>query len=259
MSTDFYHSDMQLFVDQRVDWTRYVRLKRGPRRWYPGEEVATYRAILQSIGEVCEAIESDSHGHWYDEVRLEGGTVVVPPHIAAGYKRLQDAGLLCLTLSPEFGGYGLPLLLNYCYLEMVARADASLMTIIGLQGGVAQDIEKYGTDELRRRYLPRFLSGELQGAMDLTEPQAGSDLGGIATRVTEENGRFDDRRGKDLHHQRWRGHPRVGAAHGEAVDPARGARARAARRARCDRASRGAAHTRRPPSAPNTRSRRAAR
>ena len=189
MGKDFYHPDMELFVDHRVDWARYFQLKRGPEV-NPVEEVATYRTILQTIGEVCEAIESDSHGHWYDEVRLEGGAVVVPPHIAAGYKRLRDAGLVCLTLSPEFGGCGLPLLLNCCYLEMVARADASLMTIIGLQGGVAQDIEKYGSEELRRRYLPGFVSGELQGAMDLTEPQAGSDLGAIATRVTEQNGRF---------------------------------------------------------------------
>ena len=72
MGKDFYHADMQFFVDQRVDWARYVRLKRG-QAVNPGEEVATYRAILQSIGEVCEAIESESHGHWYDEVRLEGG------------------------------------------------------------------------------------------------------------------------------------------------------------------------------------------
>jgi len=73
---------------------------------------------------------------------------------------------------------------------MVARADPSLMTIIGLQAGVAQDIERYGSEELRQRYLPRFVSGELQGCMDLTEPQAGSDLGGIVTRATEEHGRF---------------------------------------------------------------------
>jgi 3-(methylthio)propanoyl-CoA dehydrogenase len=189
MGTGFYNDDMQLFVDHRVDWVRYFRLKRGAEV-DPGEEVRTYRTILQTIGEVCEAIESGSRGHWYDEVRLEGGTVIVPPHIGAGYKRLRDAGLLCLTLSPEFGGYGLPLLLNSLYLEMIAQADASLMTIVGLQGGVAQDIEKYGSDELRRRYLPGFASGELQGAMDLTEPQAGSDLGAITTRVTEENGRF---------------------------------------------------------------------
>jgi alkylation response protein AidB-like acyl-CoA dehydrogenase len=55
---------------------------------------------------------------------------------------------------------------------------------------VAGDIEKYGSDELRQSYLPRFASGELQGAMDLTEPQAGSDLGAILTRATEDNGRW---------------------------------------------------------------------
>src|SRR2546430_9678478 len=74
-------------------------------------------------------------------------------------------------------------------MEMLSRADPSLMTIVGLQAGVALDVQKYGSDELRRRYLPRFVSGELQGCMDLTEPQAGSDLGGILTPGTEDNGR----------------------------------------------------------------------
>jgi hypothetical protein len=104
--------------------------------------------------------------------------------------KLRGAGLVSLPLGSEYGGYGLPILVNAGYLEMIARADASLMTIVGLQAGVAGDIEHYGTDELKQRYLPRFASGELQGCMDLTEPQAGSDLGAIATRVTEEDGRF---------------------------------------------------------------------
>ena len=72
---------------------------------------------------------------------------------------------------------------------MVARADAALMTVIGLQAGVAEDIQKYASRELAERYLPRFVAGDVQGAMDLTEPQAGSDLGGISTRAVEENGR----------------------------------------------------------------------
>ncbi len=64
------------------------------------------------------------------------------------------------------------------------------MTIVGLQAGVAEDIQKYGSEGIKSTYLPRFASGEVQGAMDLTEPQAGSDLGAITTRAIEENGRF---------------------------------------------------------------------
>ena len=87
----------------------------------------------------------------------------------ARYEKLRGAGLLCLTLGSEYGGYGLPVLVNCAYLEMVARADPSLMTIIGLQAGVALDIEKYGSDEIKARYLPDFASGAHQGSMDLTE------------------------------------------------------------------------------------------
>jgi hypothetical protein len=72
---------------------------------------------------------------------------------------------------------------------MVSRADAGLMTILGLQAGVAEDLQRYGSDALKQEYLPRFASGEVMGAMDLTEPQAGSDLGAIQTRASLEEGR----------------------------------------------------------------------
>jgi alkylation response protein AidB-like acyl-CoA dehydrogenase len=75
-------------------------------------------------------------------------------------------------------------------IELVSRADASLMTVIGLQSGVAEDIQKYASEELKQSYLPRFASGEVMGAMDLTEPQAGSDLGAIITRATERDGQI---------------------------------------------------------------------
>lgn len=189
MATEYFHRDMQLFLDHRFDWARYFRLRRGGEV-DPAEEVATYKDILRTTGEICASIESGSRSHWEEEVRLERGEVVVPPHITAGYEKLRQAGLICLTMHPDYGGYGLPLLVNTPYLEMVARADASLMTIIGLQAGVALDIEKYGDASLKRAYLPRFLSGEIQGAMDLTEPQAGSDLGGITTRASREGDRW---------------------------------------------------------------------
>ncbi len=189
MAKDFYTRDMQLFVDHRVDWERYFRLRRGPEA-NAADEVSTFKDILRTIGEVCEAIDEESRGHWHEEVQLVDGKVVVPPHIASGYEKLKAAGLLCLTMDSQYGGYGLPMLMNTAYLEMVSRANSSLMTIIGLQAGVAVDIEKYASPSLKELYLPRFASGELQGAMDLTEPQAGSDLGSILTRVTKEGDRW---------------------------------------------------------------------
>ena len=188
MAKEFFHRDIQLFIDHRVNWARYFRLRAAEVN--VADEVETFKSVLRTTAEVCEDIETGTLEHWHEEVRLENGRVVVPPHIAAGYEKLRAAGLMCLTLGPEYGGYGLPALVNCAYLEMVSRADASLMTIIGLQAGVALDVEKYGSEELKQRYLPRFVSGELQGCMDLTEPQAGSDLGGIVTRATEENGRW---------------------------------------------------------------------
>jgi len=189
MSREFFNRDMVQFIDQRVDWKRFFHYLKGPEA-NVAEEVETYKMILRTVGQVCEDIEKGARDHWHEEVRLVDGKVAAPPHIVAGYQKLREAGLICLILGTEYGGYGLPLLINSSYLEMVSRADPSLMTIIGLQAGVAGDIQKYGSEELRRQYLPRFASGELQGAMDLTEPQAGSDLGGILTKATREGDRY---------------------------------------------------------------------
>jgi hypothetical protein len=189
MATEFFNDDMRLFIDHRVDWGRWFRLKRGEGVDVVAE-VETFKTILQTTGEICAEIGADARDHWHEEVRLENGVVVRPPHIDAGYEKLKKAGLICLTLDPKYGGCALPAIVNCAYLEMVSRADTSLMTIIGLQAGVALDIEKYGSDAIKDRYLPQFAAGEHQGAMDLTEPQAGSDLGGIVTKVVREGDRF---------------------------------------------------------------------
>src|SRR5262245_28433091 len=136
MPKEFFHRDMQLFIDHRADWTRYFELRGASAD--VAAEVETFKTILRTAGEVCEDIEAGARDHWHEEVQLVDGRVTVPPHITAGYERLRSAGLLCLTLEPEYGGYGLPALVNVCFVEMVARADPSLMTIAGLQAGVAQ-------------------------------------------------------------------------------------------------------------------------
>src|SRR5262245_1257850 len=107
MATDFFNDDMRLFIDHRVDWARYFQLKRG-NDVDPVAEVETYKTILESTGEICADIGRDARDHWHEEVRLEQGKVIRPPHIDAGYEKLRQAGLLCLTLGPEYGGYALP-------------------------------------------------------------------------------------------------------------------------------------------------------
>jgi alkylation response protein AidB-like acyl-CoA dehydrogenase len=189
MDQTFFNADMQLFIDHRVDWERLLRLRHGRDVSVP-DELDTYKMILRTAADVCADIQAGAGDHWYEEVELVDSEVRLPPHIVAGYEKLRSAGLTCLTLSPAYGGPGLPLLFNTVFLEMLSRADASLMTILGLQGGVAGDIERYGSEELKQRYLPRFATGELQGSMDLTESQAGSDLGGVVTRAKRENGHY---------------------------------------------------------------------
>ncbi len=189
MSDDFFNSDMRFFLENRIDWPRYLRLKNGAPVDAAGE-LEDWHAILRTAADICTEIAPMARAGWHDEVVLEDGVVRVPPHIAKAYDLLKQAGLVCLPVSPRWGGAGSSMFLNSALLEMLSRTDASLMTIVGLQGGAAIDIEKYGSDELRDYWLPRFTSGEVQGSMDLTEPNAGSDLGGILTRVTEEDGRF---------------------------------------------------------------------
>ena len=84
MGREFFHRDIQLFMDHRVDWPRYFRLRDGDAV-HPEDEVDTYRTILRTVGEICEDIESGALEHWHEEVRLEDGKVIVPPHISAGY------------------------------------------------------------------------------------------------------------------------------------------------------------------------------
>ncbi len=183
--SDYFTPGMHLYVDRLVDWDTLLTLGRGAGV-DPEAEVASYRTILETAAALAESFEAPCREHWAATAELTADGGAQPPaHLREAYDNLRESGFLCLSVSEEYGGYGLPALLSNFVIEMVSRADASLMTLVGLQGGVAGDIEKYGSEEVKRAYLPRFTSGELQGCMDISEPQAGSDVGGILTRATE--------------------------------------------------------------------------
>lgn len=181
----YYAPTMRLYLDHLVDWEQILRLRNGGSGGVEAE-VGAFRTVLETTAALAESFERPAREHWDAEAELtEDGGARPPAHIRAAYDRLREAGLVSLMVSGEYGGAALPGLLNGFYLEMISRADTSLMTVVGLQTGVAGDIEKYGDDRLKRAWLPRLASGEVQGAMDLTEPRAGSDLGGITTRAVD--------------------------------------------------------------------------
>ena len=184
-----YLSDaVLLYLEELIDWESYFHWRRGD-----AADVDVDRAALREVLETAAAILEEQapklRAGWQQCARLENGQVVYPPHIADTLDKLREAGLVSFGVEEQYGGFGLPSFVANVIMQMVSRADAGLMTILGLQAGVAEDIQRYGSEELKRTYLPRFASGEVMGAMDLTEPQAGSDLGAIQTRATTADGR----------------------------------------------------------------------
>ena len=178
-----------LYLQELIDWESYFNWRNGESSDVAAERAAL-REVLETAAQICEEQEPALRAGWHQNVELVDDEVIYPPHIKETLDKLREAGLISFGVEEQYDGFGLPSFVANVILQMVSRADAGLMTILGLQAGVAEDIQKFGSEELKRTYLPRFASGEVMGAMDLTEPQAGSDLGAIQTRATEENGRY---------------------------------------------------------------------
>jgi len=183
----YLSSAVELYLRQMLPWDEFFELRGGAGTDVRAER-ETLETVLQTAAKICSELEPSLRESWHQEAKLVDGEVVHPPAIAKAYQTLAEAGLVGFGVAEAYGGYLLPSWVSNVILQMIARADAGLMTIVGLQAGVAEDIQIYGSDPLKERYLPGFASGELMGAMDLTESQAGSDLGAIRTRATAREG-----------------------------------------------------------------------
>jgi alkylation response protein AidB-like acyl-CoA dehydrogenase len=109
---------------------------------------------------------------------------------AAIVEKLKTLGLFGATIAPEFGGLGLPAV---TYARIVERMSAVWMSVPGLFNShliMAVAVERHGTAEQKRRYLPRFASGELRGGLALTEPDCGTDLQAIRTHARREGDHY---------------------------------------------------------------------
>ena len=122
--------------------------------------------------------------------RVEDKAVVVPDGFAEIYQQFVEAGWQSLEFSPEYDGMGLPGLIAAATSEMLQSANLSFALCPMLTGGAIFAIESHATDQLKRSYLPKMVSGEWTGTMALTEPQAGSDLAAVKTKATAEGDHY---------------------------------------------------------------------
>ncbi len=143
-----------------------------------------YRRVLELVGDMAaNFIEPRAEDVDLEGARLIDGTV----HYARGTQEALDhisaADLMGFTLPRRYGGLNMPVLLYTMAIEIVSRADASLMNIFGLQD-IAETVNEFANEELKDHYLPKFTTGEVTGAMVLTEPDAGTDLTNVQLRAT---------------------------------------------------------------------------
>jgi len=147
-------------------------------------DMETADAILEEAGKITASLiaplsrEADEEGCHFDN-----GKVTVPAGFVDAYKTFAEGGWSGLTGNPMYDGMGMPKMLGAQYEEMLYSADISFGLYICLTSGAALAIDAHASEELKQKYLPKMYSGEWTGAMDLTEPHSGTDLGMIRTKA----------------------------------------------------------------------------
>ena len=116
--------------------------------------------------------------------KLENGVVRLPQGYSEAYDNYVEQGWNAIASPAEFGGQGLPFTLACNVLENLGTANMAFNLLPMLSVGAIEALEHHGSSELQDKYLPRLVSGEWSGTMNLTEPQAGSDLGALRATAT---------------------------------------------------------------------------
>ncbi len=144
----------------------------------------TAEAILEEAGRFCQSVLAPLNRTGDEQgCRLQDGEVLTADGFRQAYADFADAGWCALAGSPAYGAMGLPKTLVACVEEMVQGACMSFGLAPMLSSGACVAIDAHASDELKALYLPRLYSGEWSGAMDLTEPHAGTDLGLMHTKA----------------------------------------------------------------------------
>jgi alkylation response protein AidB-like acyl-CoA dehydrogenase len=145
-------------------------------------------AILTEAGKMCEEVMAPLQRPGdLEPARLENGVLRTSPGYADGWRAIAEGGWIGMSGDPEYGGMGLPMTLTTAVNEMMSAACLSLQLAPLMTQGQIEALEHHASDELKALYLPKMMSGEWAGTMNLTEAQAGSDVGALSSKA-EANG-----------------------------------------------------------------------
>ena len=153
---------------------------------YADLDVDTVNAVLEEAGKFAAGvafplnISGDAEGC---QLNKETHEVTTPTGFKEAYAQYVEGGWAALSCETEYGGQGLPFVLNQCLYEMLNSANQAWTMYPGLSHGAYEALHAHGTEEQKRVYLPKLTSGEWTGTMCLTEPHCGTDLGLLRTKA----------------------------------------------------------------------------
>ena len=145
----------------------------------------TLDAILEQSGKFSSEVLAPLNvvGDQEGCKRHDDGSVTTPTGFKEAYKQVVENGMMGLAHSPEYGGMGMPGVWHIAAGEMQSASNMAFAMYPGLTNGASKAIEIGGSDEQKNTYLPKMISGEWTGTMNLTEPHCGTDLGLLKTKA----------------------------------------------------------------------------
>ncbi len=159
------------------------------RELYAHVDSATVRAVLSEVGRFLADVVAPTNrdGDQIGSVHHPDGTVTTPPGFKEAYAAYVASGFGTIPFDPTYGGGGFPWVSAVAIQEMLTSSNMSFSLCPLLTQGAIDAIEHWGDDEQKATFLPKMMTGEWSGTMNLTEPHAGSDVGALTSKA-EPNG-----------------------------------------------------------------------